>query len=278
MNIEDYYWWSTRFENWVKGYAYYRWIMLIFYYEKSVNDQNVLLTIKQFSETDRKDHSNELKMVTLLQKSVREDILFLLQHGETSKSMWESLKLKIEGGKDIKKNKISLLKKEFDLFGCMNGETVRQMIERFCHLMIDLERFGINKDREEIVDKLIEALSHVEDWKKFVIVLKNDAKFDEITLDGLIENLESHDLEFQKQNKMTSSSYQQNDDLYYRRSMLLNNQSPKIGTAFSTNNAADSSKRKSPTYIIHRLHQPNLIQVRVGKILQICTPILLDST
>ncbi|XP_021995812.1 uncharacterized protein LOC110892994 [Helianthus annuus] len=126
-------------------------------------------------------------MVTLLQQSVREDILFLLQHAETSKSMWEALKLKAEGGKDIKKNKISLLKKEFDLFGCMKGETVRQMIERFCHLKIELERFGIHKDREEIVDKLVEALPQVDDWKTFVIVLKNDAKFDEITLDGLIE-------------------------------------------------------------------------------------------
>ncbi|KAJ0555903.1 hypothetical protein HanIR_Chr07g0307461 [Helianthus annuus] len=162
--------------------------------------------------------------------------------------MWEALKLKTEGGKDIKKNKISLLKKEFDLFGCMKDETVRQMIERFCHLKIKLERFGINKDREEIVDKLIEALPHIDDWQTFLIVLKNDAKFDEITLDGLIEKLEGHDLMLQKQNKMSSSSYQQNVDLYYQRSMLQNSQSPKISTRFSVDNYIDASKSKSPSY------------------------------
>ncbi|XP_021992128.1 uncharacterized protein LOC110888942 [Helianthus annuus] len=248
MNIEDCHWWSTRFENWVKAYAYESWILLTFGYEKPVNDKNELRTNKQFSKIDKYNHSNELKMVTLLQQFVREDILFLLQHGETSKSMWEALKLKVEGGKDIKKNKISLLKREFELFDFMKGDTVRKMIERFFHLKIELERFGINKDREEIIDKLIEVLPHVEDWKTFVIVLKNDAKFDESTLDGLIEKLQSHDLELQKQNKMANSRYQQNVDLYYRRSMLLKNQSPKLGTTFSTDNAGESSKRKSPSY------------------------------
>ncbi|MFS7892668.1 hypothetical protein Hanom_Chr00s000718g01655761 [Helianthus anomalus] len=46
---------------------------------------------------------------------------------------------------------------------------------------------------------------------------------------------------------MSSSSYQHNVDLYYRKSMLLSNQSPKVGTAFSTGNAGDSSKSKSPS-------------------------------
>ncbi|KAJ0509608.1 hypothetical protein HanIR_Chr11g0530871 [Helianthus annuus] len=193
MNIKGYHWWSTRFENWVKAYAYDSWVMLTFGYEKQVNDKNELLHIKQFSDNDKKDHSNELKRVTLLQHAVRGDIFFLLQHGEMSKSMWEALKVKAEGGKDIKKNKILLLKKEFDLFGCIKGETVRQMIERCCHLKIELERFGIKKDKEEIINQLIEALPHVDDWKTFMIVLKNDARFDEITLDGLIEKLEGCD-------------------------------------------------------------------------------------
>ncbi|XP_021980040.1 uncharacterized protein LOC110876172 [Helianthus annuus] len=91
-------------------------------YEKP-NDKNELIPIKEYSEGDKKEHSNEPRMITLLQQYVREDILFLLQHDETSKSMWEALKVKAEGGKDIKKNKISLLKKEFDLFSCMKGET-----------------------------------------------------------------------------------------------------------------------------------------------------------
>ncbi|KAF5765958.1 hypothetical protein HanXRQr2_Chr15g0709691 [Helianthus annuus] len=111
MNIEDYHWWYERFENWVQAYAYDSWICLTLGYVKPRNERRELITLKDFTADDKREHSAELRMKTLLQQSIREDIFSLLQYGETSKSIWEALKLKDEGGKDIKKNKISLLKK-----------------------------------------------------------------------------------------------------------------------------------------------------------------------
>ncbi|KAJ0809384.1 putative transcription factor interactor and regulator CCHC(Zn) family [Helianthus annuus] len=254
MNIEDYHWWYERFENWVQAYAYDSWICLTLGYNKPRNDRRELITLKDFTADDKKEHSAELRMKTLLQQSIREDIFSLLQYGETSKSIWEALKVKAEGGKDIKKNKISLLKKEFDMFSCMKNETVRQMIERFCHLKIELERFEINKDREEMVDKLVEALPPEDDWKTYVIVLKNDVNFEKLTLDQLIEKIEGHDLLIQKQNKMSSSNYQQNVGLYYRRGLLQNNESskinesPRIKTGFTAEKTSDTSKNTSSSY------------------------------
>ncbi|KAJ0600523.1 putative transcription factor interactor and regulator CCHC(Zn) family [Helianthus annuus] len=140
------------------------------------------------------------------------------------------------------------------MFSCMKNETVRQMIERFCHLKIELERFEINKEREEMVDKLVEALPHEDDWKTYVIVLKNDANFDKLTLDQLIEKIEGHDLLIQKQNKMSSSNYQQNVGLYYRRGLLQNNESsrinesPRIKTGFTAEKTNDTPKNTSSSY------------------------------
>ncbi|KAJ0851059.1 putative transcription factor interactor and regulator CCHC(Zn) family [Helianthus annuus] len=94
------------------------------------------------------------------------------------------------------------------------------MIERFCHLKIELERFEIAKTREEIIDKVIEALPRVDQWQTFVFILKNDDSYDTISLDTLFEKIESHDLELQKQSKMTESSRQQNVGLYYKSSVL----------------------------------------------------------
>ncbi|MFS7972261.1 putative transcription factor interactor and regulator CCHC(Zn) family [Helianthus anomalus] len=155
-------------------------------------------------------------MIALIQSAIRNDIFALLNHDGSSKSVWEALKVKAEGGKQIKKNKIALLKKEFDLFDSLKGESVRQMIERFCHLKIELERFEIAKTREEIIDKVIEALPRADQWQTFVFILKNDTLYDTISLDALFEKIESHDLELQKQNKMTGSSQQQNIGLYYK--------------------------------------------------------------
>ncbi|KAJ0573286.1 hypothetical protein HanRHA438_Chr06g0264691 [Helianthus annuus] len=105
------------------------------------------------------------------------------------------------------------------------------MIERFCHLKIELERFEIVKTREEIIDKIIEALPRANQWQTFVFILKNVALYDSITLDVLLEKIESHDLELQKQSKMSSSSHHQNVGFYYKGNIPLVkvSESPKTG-------------------------------------------------
>ncbi|KAJ0955644.1 hypothetical protein HanPSC8_Chr01g0005211 [Helianthus annuus] len=54
---------------------------------------------------------------------------------------------------------------EFDYFSCMKKEGVKQMIERFCHLKVELDRFEITKTDEEINEKLVDALPNEDDWK-----------------------------------------------------------------------------------------------------------------
>ena len=58
------------------------------------------------------------------------------------------------------------------MFDSLKGESVRQVIERFCHLKIELQRFEIVKTREEIIDKIIEALPRADQWQTFVFYLE----------------------------------------------------------------------------------------------------------
>ncbi|KAJ0765620.1 putative transcription factor interactor and regulator CCHC(Zn) family [Helianthus annuus] len=232
-SIEDYTWWKERFINWAKAYAHESWFCLEYGYEKPKDDKGEELPFKRFSRDDKADFAAKQRMIALIQSAIRNDIFALLNHSGSSKSVWEALRVKAEGGKQIKKNKIALLKKEFDLFDGLKGESMRQMIERFCHLKIELERFKIDKTREELIDKVIEALPRVDQWQTFVFILKNDASYDEISLDSLFEKIESHDLELQKQSKMTSSSHQQNVGLYYKGSVPSDKGVGSPKTAFS---------------------------------------------
>ena len=78
-----------------------------------------------------------------------------------------------------------------------------------------------------------------------MFILKNDVLFDTITLDVLIEKIESHELELQKQSKMSNSSYQQNVGLYYKGSVpsVIVSESPK--TAFSVEKSKEPQKSSS---------------------------------
>ncbi|KAJ0436979.1 putative transcription factor interactor and regulator CCHC(Zn) family [Helianthus annuus] len=115
------------------------------------------------------------------------------------------------------------------------------MIERFGHLKLELARHDIRYSEEDLVDKLFDSSPDEMDWRYYALMLKNTIKAPEkLTLDLLIEKLESHELEVKKTFKVNHSSYQQNLDLYYPKSMMPKATSPK--TAFSSENVSTASK------------------------------------
>ncbi|KAJ0494404.1 hypothetical protein HanIR_Chr12g0597101 [Helianthus annuus] len=115
------------------------------------------------------------------------------------------------------------------------------MIERFGHLKLELARHGIKYSKDELVDKLFDSLPDEMDWQYYALMLKNTIKAQEVlTVDLLIEKLESHELELKKTHKVNHSSYQKNLDLDYPKSMMPKSNSPK--TAFSAENVSTTSK------------------------------------
>ena len=102
-------------------------------------------------------------MVSILQQAIKEDILVLLQHQGDAQSIWNALKIKFLGSVSMIKSKKALLKKEFDIFTAISGESTKELIERYCHLVVEMKRLDIDKTDEEWVDKLADALPQ-EEW------------------------------------------------------------------------------------------------------------------
>ncbi|KAJ0624741.1 hypothetical protein HanRHA438_Chr01g0042521 [Helianthus annuus] len=125
-------------------------------------------------------------MISLLQQAVKEDILVLLQHSGSAYSIWKVLRSKFVGSQEMIKNKKSLLKKEFDLFRGLKNESTKQIIERYCNLLVNLKRVSINKGNEELTEKLADALPH-ETWGTYLMMLRNKKGFSNLTLSKFIE-------------------------------------------------------------------------------------------
>ncbi|KAJ0547900.1 putative transcription factor interactor and regulator CCHC(Zn) family [Helianthus annuus] len=100
---------------------------------------------------------------------------------------------------------------------------------------------GVEKGREEWVDKLADALPQKE-WGTYLMILKNTGVYDKLTIGQFIEKIESQDLEQQKIARMNNPSGQQDVKMYYKGSIPVSEaeRSPKIQTAFS---AGDSSEK-----------------------------------
>ncbi|XP_022008169.1 uncharacterized protein LOC110907502 [Helianthus annuus] len=179
--------------------------------------------------------------------AIKEDILVLLQHGDDSQSMWQALKLKFQGSVSMIKSKKALIKKEFDIFTGMKGETSKQLIERYCHHVVEMRRLEIKKTDEEWIDKLSDALPY-DEWGTYLMMLKNNSDFVNLNLSAFIEKIEAHELELLKIRKMNSANVQQDVSLYYKGSTpVATNQSPKIQTDFSadTNSSASTNTPQS---------------------------------
>ncbi|KAJ0477395.1 putative transcription factor interactor and regulator CCHC(Zn) family [Helianthus annuus] len=218
MSLDEYAGWSGRFKNWVQANHFECWMKIEAKYVPPVNGMGLEKGIGSLKETEQIDYKAEKKMVSILQQAIKEDILVLLQHQDNSQSMWQALKLKFQGSVSMIKSKKALIKKEFDIFTRIKGETTKQLIERYCHLVVEMKRLDITKTNEEWIDKLCDALP------------------------SFIEKIEAHELELLKIKKMNSASMQQDVSLYYKGNpTVLTNQSPKIQTGFIADNTSSVS-------------------------------------
>ncbi|KAJ0513480.1 hypothetical protein HanHA300_Chr10g0358081 [Helianthus annuus] len=192
----------------------------------------------------RDSYKAEKMMVSLLQQAVKEDIFILLQHDGSAYSVWDALRKKFEGSVEMIKSKKSLLKKEFELFTSVPGETTKTLIERYCHLVRSMSRLEITKTPEEWVEKLADALPQKE-WGTYLMILKNSGEYSRLSIAQFIEKLEGQDLEQQKIARMNNSSGQQDIKMYYKGNVQNIEESPKIQTAFSAENSSGSVNQSS---------------------------------
>ncbi|KAJ0853204.1 putative transcription factor interactor and regulator CCHC(Zn) family [Helianthus annuus] len=246
MSIEEYYGWKDRFENWVQANHLRSWECILKKYVLPETELHVKKEISEFTDQERAMYKAEKMMISLLQQAIKEDIFILLQHDKTAKSIWDALKVKFEGSENLIKNKKALLKKEFDLFSSLPGEDTKKLIERYCHLVRSLSMLGVEKIREEWVDKLADALPQKE-WGTYLMILKNTGVYDRLTISQFIEKIESQDLEQQKIARMNSPSGQQDVKMYYKGSIPVSEaeRSPKIQTAFSAGDSSDKADQGS---------------------------------
>ncbi|XP_021980562.1 uncharacterized protein LOC110876710 [Helianthus annuus] len=242
MNLDEYVGWLGRFKNWVQANHFECWMKIEKIYVPPVDGMGLEKGIGSLTETEQNDFKAEKKMVSILQQAVKEDILVLLQHDDNSQSMWQALKLKFQGSVSMIKSKKALIKKEFDIFTGMKGETTKQLIERYCHLVVEMKRLEITKTNEEWIDKLSDALPY-DEWGTYLMMLKNNSDFVNLNLSSFIEKIEAHELELLKIKKMNSANVQQDVSLYYKGSTpVATNQSPKIQTGFSADTNSSASR------------------------------------
>nr|KYP42209.1 hypothetical protein KK1_036393 [Cajanus cajan]KYP52314.1 hypothetical protein KK1_025790 [Cajanus cajan] len=77
---------------------------------------------------------------------------------KSAKKMWDTLALTYEGSLEVKRNKLSLLARKYELFEMEENESIQTMFGRFQTIVNELSFLGRTYDNFDHVDKLLCSL------------------------------------------------------------------------------------------------------------------------
>ncbi|XP_035834093.1 uncharacterized protein LOC118482631 [Helianthus annuus] len=92
---------------------------------------------------------------------------------------------------------INIVLNKFNNFSGIDGESTKQLIERYSHLVLEMRRLDIKKTNKEWIDKLCDALPY-DEWGTYLMMLKNKTDFIFYSLSDFIEKIKERELEIQK--------------------------------------------------------------------------------
>ncbi|CAN0838181.1 hypothetical protein LINGRAHAP2_LOCUS2018, partial [Linum grandiflorum] len=110
---------------------------------------------------------------------------------KSAKEIWNKLVVTHEGTDLVKTTRINLLKQEFEMFKMNQGESIREMSDRFQSIINQLEGLGKSYENDDIIRKLLWSLPSK--WLPKVTAIQETKKMSEIKLDELLGSLLTHE-------------------------------------------------------------------------------------
>ncbi|XP_020234254.1 uncharacterized protein LOC109815488 [Cajanus cajan] len=115
---------------------------------------------------------------------------------KSAKQMWDTLALTYEGSLEVKRNKLSLLARKYELFEMEENESRQTMFGRFQTILNKLSFLGRTHDNFDHIDKLLRSLPRK--WRPQVTTLRASKNLEKLSLEELIGLLKVHELELQQ--------------------------------------------------------------------------------
>ncbi|XP_057953571.1 uncharacterized protein LOC131147926 [Malania oleifera] len=110
----------------------------------------------------------------------------------TTKEMWEKLQVMYEGTTLVKKSKIYMLVKEYEMFNMEEGETIIAMFTCFTHITNELKALGREYSMEDNVQKVLHFLPA--SWHAKSTAIEEAKDLLEVTLNELIGSLMTYEI------------------------------------------------------------------------------------
>ncbi|KAL8096471.1 hypothetical protein AgCh_037437 [Apium graveolens] len=187
----DYDHWSMLMENLLRSKEY--WTII----ETGIPeyDAKEKLTDAQKMPLDEQK-LKDLKAKNYLFQSIDKSILKTITHKETTKQLWDSMKIKYQGNARVKRAQLQTLRRNFEILEMKIGESVTDYFARVMLVANDMRNLGKDMQDVKIVEKLLRTLT--EKFNYIVCSIEESKDIDHLSMDELQSSLLVHEQKFRK--------------------------------------------------------------------------------
>lgn len=134
---------------------------------------------KTLEEAQLKD----LKAKNYLFQSLDKSILKTVAQKETSKQLWDSMKMKCQGNARLQRAQLNRFRREFEVLAMKQGEAIGDYFSRVMMIANDMRNYGEDMADVKIVEKILRTLT--EKWNYIVCSIEESKDIDELFVDAL---------------------------------------------------------------------------------------------
>ncbi|XP_076883538.1 uncharacterized protein LOC143532353 [Bidens hawaiensis] len=157
------------------------------YTEINPGEQATATQRKNYEENKLKD----LKVLNYLFQSIDKSILKTITQKETSKQVWDAMKIKYQGSARVKRAQLQRLRRSFEVLEMKTRESVTDYLGRVMVIANEMRSCGDNMTDVTIVEKMLRTLT--ENFNFIVCSIEESKDLDEMSVDKLQSSLLVHE-------------------------------------------------------------------------------------
>lgn len=133
----------------------------------------------------------DLKAKNYLFSAIDKTILKTITLKDTSKQLWDSMKVKYQGNSRVKRAQLQTLRRNFELLEMKTGESVTDYFARVMVVANDMRNYGDDMQDVKIVEKTLRTLT--ENFNYIVCSIEESKDIDNLSVDALQSSLLVHE-------------------------------------------------------------------------------------
>nr|GEW32074.1 ribonuclease H-like domain-containing protein [Tanacetum cinerariifolium] len=152
---------------------------------------------------------NELKAKSILLLAIPDEHLLKFHSIKDAKSLWEAIKIRFGGNKELKKMHKTILKQQYENFIASRSEGLDKTYDRFQKLISQLELNGEVISQEDANVKLLRSLPPA--WNNITLIMRNKPDIETLSMDDLYNNLKVYEAEIKGDGSKMAGGHDYNE-------------------------------------------------------------------